>query len=1126
MALMTESVLVWGRGREIQDILRPILDREKRSAVLLYGDSGIGKTTVLREVKTRLIIPGVVIGYHETSQADSDPLLRTLDDLLKQIYSREGSSKQILIACEKAKSLVSVSALKDFLLATMKAFGDSGGLGAFAKGVTSFVGWASDKISSLDAAVPAAFVPKLGVEAFAEILNLLRTALPNEQLVFLIDNLSAPAEGVTAEIRGFGTFDTIQAFLSQRYSRTEGVHFVFSWKLSGRTNTVFHTLSSTFREYKAVLQPLRPISETEELSSWLRHEFAWFRELNPVQQRQIVGLTGGLPEIVVQWRESALNTYDQSELIRIAEDTRNGRFQSWRDALETAPVDEMAVIYGLSMADHSMPVSALAPMIQSAPQNCLDVLRSWEHRKLLLAQKRAGDLLPAYEFDHEHKLAIAREVLPARFADGGEELQRRAHDFFLAHFSLARLGPPTSQNPCSSLYLLDVIQLLSRSAFLNEEAELLPMLEIALVMALIGEKPKGSAISDWGFLKRWPHPFRGWFLDLYLATTHEWSESLSRAVEDWLAEAPRAESLPLAFAEGTACANLVGRIRGQNGSDLRNLLLERLSSLQNQFPKSILIAREAGNAIVNATAILSDAPDLNQIERLLAASSDMQHRFSADVEVAHKRMVAITNAVQSYGPGIETTKRIEELLSELHILAETFSGEPKVFEALALGLSRASYKVADDDERLASTVDELRGIRSQFPNNAEIASSLGNALVNSVSRHGGDEQQVNRLLAELRDTLKVVPDHKAGNLFAIGLNNAITVHFETGNVSAAKCLLAELRALGARLPNSFAIDEITADCIAGAIAGYAVSEELQEIANLVEWLRLLVAKFPQSPMDSHLAKGIANAIGVYCRVKPEQGPQGEQLVEELLSMADRRPADKDLAFQATRGLASSLTGTANAEEVTTVMAEILHLHGRFPGDSELTAMVVLACINAAAMLGHFNQRERLGEFIEITRTLSASFPNNSWMLARHAEILAVAIAAHVVEGDREVIDDLLVEVEDVKRRSCEHVVHFQCARAFAKACMAYGNRREITGLECVLEGLRALLHGHPESRDMAGQLAWGLFNALIANLSIGDTAQADRAQQEMEELTTKFPNLYMGDPPVPFAVRFSGAGQT
>jgi hypothetical protein len=1112
---MASALECWGRGDEIEEILKPILNRGKRSAVLLYGDSGIGKSTVLREIRTRLNMPGIVVGFHETSQADSDPLLRTLDDLLKQIYTVEGSAKQIRIACEKAKSFCSVSGLKDFLVATLKAAGDSGGLGAFAKGVTSFFGWAVDKVSALDASVPAGLMPKLGLDALTDILRLLRTALPEEQLVFLVDNLSAPAEAVTAEIRGFSTLDTIQAFLSQRYGEMQGLHFVFSWKLSEQSQGAFRALSSTFREYKGTLQALRPIRQVDELSNWLRHEFAWFRELDSVEVRRVIALTGGLPEIVVRWRESGVDIYDENRLAHIAEDTRNGRFQSLRDALEGAPASDMIAIYGLALVTHPMPVSALAAMVKRPPQTCLDVLRAWEKRWLLRSRIYAGDPLPVYQFDHEHKLEIALEVLPLQLADGGEELERGAYDFFLSHFSLARFDRPTSQNPCSGLYLLDAIQLLSRSRFLVEEAELRPLLEMAVRMAVLGETPDAPPILDWGFLKRWPYPFRGWFLDLCLATAYGPQEPILDMVENWLAEPSAAGgSVGLAFAEATASANLMGRMRGHERPDLMGLLLDRMFSLQRQFPKSPLLAKEAGKAIVNAIGILSDPQRAGVVDRLLERLTEIEAKFSTDAEIIRTRMIAVANAIV-YHNRTKDLNKTEQLLSDLRALANKLPDDALAAEALAKGLASATvtYKERDNQQKLDQILTELRTVRERFPKDSVIAYEAGSALVNAIPREAAEIAQIDSQLAELRGLRDALSGEDAAGLLAAGINNAVITLINSQNSAAAKPLLEELKTLWAERPDSLPIAEISADSIGGAIAGYAIAQDIEQVSALIEQLRTLVARFPQDPMPRHLAKGLANAVMGHAQLK--LGDQNKGLVHELLAMVDASRGDAVIALQAARGLAVSIVGAQNPGDASELAAQLIQLHLRFPDDRGVREMLAQGAINAVAMLGSFHELETAAQFVNITRTFSAAAPGDIRMEASHAEMLAAAIAGYATEGDVAAVDRFVAEVKELRRQTSAFPILFQCARAFAQASTAYGNRREMVKLGSVLNWLRVLSEEWPQDREMAGQFAWGLFNALMVNACIGDDATGRRIKREWGELEGKFPNLRTGDPAGP-----------
>ena len=225
----------------------PIL-RTQRSVTLLGGDSGIGKSTLLREVIARLTAcPDMIVGFHEAPSSDRDPLLYALKNLLSKVYTVDGISTQLRIACEKLKGELSLSGLKSFLLGVLKTVSDSPGLGLLAKVAVGVFEWASDRTASLEATLPNSLLPQLGYDAFNDIYQILHTALPDKHLVLVIDNLSASADSVTADVRGFGSLDTIHDFLSQSYPTSSRIHMLFSWKLNEHTRKAFVSIANTTR---------------------------------------------------------------------------------------------------------------------------------------------------------------------------------------------------------------------------------------------------------------------------------------------------------------------------------------------------------------------------------------------------------------------------------------------------------------------------------------------------------------------------------------------------------------------------------------------------------------------------------------------------------------------------------------------------------------------------------------------------------------------------------------------------------------------------------------------------------------------------------------------------------------
>jgi AAA ATPase domain/Trypsin-like peptidase domain len=193
-----EAGTCWAREEELNALVGRVVG-SRRSLTLLSGDSGIGKSTVLRELVARLReYPGLFIGSFECSAADLDPLLNTLDRLLAQLYAIPDASANLRSACLALREDASVRQSRPFminlrrtvLLGTLAA----GGLSLFANTVIDALDWmVEDEFQGVPRAL-ANRLPTLDMEAFQATLKILQKAFPNGQFVFVIDNLSAPGE--------------------------------------------------------------------------------------------------------------------------------------------------------------------------------------------------------------------------------------------------------------------------------------------------------------------------------------------------------------------------------------------------------------------------------------------------------------------------------------------------------------------------------------------------------------------------------------------------------------------------------------------------------------------------------------------------------------------------------------------------------------------------------------------------------------------------------------------------------------------------------------------------------------------------------------------------------------------
>jgi hypothetical protein len=171
---MQPGTTCWGRKAEVAKILDVIRD-SPRSALLLFGDSGIGKSTLIKEVAHMLehksLVPQQLlaprefyVGFYEATPSDNDPLLRSLDNLLRQIYSVGGIPEQARIDWTKLQKSLSLTGLREFLNGVLKGMVESSGLGVFAKAAMAGFGWLEEKALSLEAKVPTGFIPPLSVD--------------------------------------------------------------------------------------------------------------------------------------------------------------------------------------------------------------------------------------------------------------------------------------------------------------------------------------------------------------------------------------------------------------------------------------------------------------------------------------------------------------------------------------------------------------------------------------------------------------------------------------------------------------------------------------------------------------------------------------------------------------------------------------------------------------------------------------------------------------------------------------------------------------------------------------------------------------------------------------------------
>jgi hypothetical protein len=327
----------WGRDAEIEWLADQV-NSQTKAAVLLYGDSAIGKTTVLREFcdtfTDKKDVKDVFVGFHEALSGGTDPLLRCLSDILEQIYTVDHIKEQLAIACRQASAKFSLEGTRKFLMKILKLGEHAPGLGEFAKTAIESFEIVADAAGGLDL---KANDIKIGIDNFRDVLSILQAALPHAKFVFVIDNLNSAATSVMSEIPAASGFRTIESFLTQDFRGAQGVYFVFSWKRDPLNTKILDEFMLTFREYGGEAFYLKELKHQSDVERWCGDLFPWFNALSASQRDRMMQLSSGLPEIIVNWRGSELKEYNEETLTAIAKDIRERKYSRIRKQICAAP---------------------------------------------------------------------------------------------------------------------------------------------------------------------------------------------------------------------------------------------------------------------------------------------------------------------------------------------------------------------------------------------------------------------------------------------------------------------------------------------------------------------------------------------------------------------------------------------------------------------------------------------------------------------------------------------------------------------------------------------------------------------------------------------------------------------
>ena len=1098
----------WGRADEIESILVPILDRAEHSAVILYGDSGIGKSTVLEEVRLRLgSLPGVILGFYKTPQTDPDPLLHVLDALLSQIYTVQHSLDQLRIAAEKSKAVLSLSNVKGFLLTVLKTMGESSGLGLFAKGVSEAAGWAKDNIS-LDASVPSTLLPKLGYEAFRDILKILITALPDQQFVFIIDNLSAPAESVTAGIRGFGSLDTVLSFMSLSYPETERVHLLFSWKRAPHTEPAFRALAGSWQEYGGELRHLKPITSGAALRQWLSSEFTWFAGLENSRQESVLKIAGGLPQVIAEWRRAKLLSFDSAELERRAADIRERRYGGWGQVLESAGREERRTLLCLALMGHAMPVSALAELSGQDSQACIDVLRIWTDRDLLQSQYLERQHLPVYTFEHENKRWVALRYLPATFPDGAQEVRQSAYEFALAHFNLAEFWPPRPDQPTSVYYLGDALELAEEGS-LPARVRDVSVLRSVLEMAFVGYLRDSPDPSWWEAWQSWPHPFQAWILDFSI--TSPWLDADAGMVklQQWLAVASRpVMSLGQAIAEAAALANLTARTAVRNRPDLFAQLFDNLQSFNRAYATSVPIAIECGRAAVNGILLFGSSRNEKGLDEMLKALSRLHNASPGEQTIAEVRARGLASAVQQFGAWIP--ERLESLLADVRLLQQRFSAAAAITAALAdsLVVLTATFGHKGQMEQVEVTIDELDRLwRTQITQH-HLLVNVAAGLVNAIGAYArmGDLVQAELSLERLQRLAGNSHAQDVAELLGAGIVNLLPAYEGSGSIREIRKLLDVLRTTRREFQDKASLAELLVDGLATASAEYLKAGDIDPLNTLLDEVLQVWRQFlSHQKVARYVAKALANGIGANGQL--QRIGRVLELLLDARAIWNGFPDDYVIAEMVAIGLSNAIATfrTSQPDQAREFLGELTKIQQRHPEDSGLGALLARSLQNIVAGKVMNKRTEGLLEFINELKGLSSLFADDPMISVPRAEALAAAVQAFSGSDDGDAVADCLTQLRALDRAEPPEAIQPFLAEGLADGIGFYARHGNFDTTRELLQQIRGLQNAKSQSLIIAAHFARALIYSRPAY--VVDSSALQAMSEEFETLRRRYPQL-------------------
>jgi DNA-binding Lrp family transcriptional regulator/GTPase SAR1 family protein len=731
------KVQCYGRGEEIKRLNDFVQGR--RPAILVYGDSGIGKTTLLRSFCETLpsLDPDnsdTLVGFYGVGGGENDPLLWSLDALLKTIYTLENWRSQPPIAWSNLKAAFSqteIGGFRKFLTRVSAAPHSS--LAILGDSVLSIIGKLGDSVASLDAKVETMLRPQDTAE-FNRLINLLNVALPQKTLVLVIDNLNAASETAIA---------SIENYLSQRPNEEANVHLVMSWKRESANSDRLQALEYRIREYGGEFFQLQQIRQKDVLEDWLRTDLPWFGKLSSDQRKNVVALTGGLPEVIARWRKHFPNQFDEEALSESAHEVVEGKYSELVKVIAHSDVMDQKILYALALLGRPVSIQVIAAHLGLSYSECRKRLQAWSRDNFVLQSSVLIDetgKIHLYSYDHDNKKAIALSHLPDELGDTSR-LAKDLYSFLLRNWN--------SPSPGFS-------NLLSAPLSICEHANVARQSEIEELKTLTTMIESGVSPSNRPWIG--PQYLRGNVLIHYLGYSLHCRYGERTEILDWISRRPRdipsqqSEALAWLFglahltqhlkdsdAEKTVYKELLTEIRQCNSRYDRSESFDRvLCAALGKYP---YVMAELDESISTEFAELA-----NKYPNNPKINSNWCQFLAAEIILTSKKL-----------PADASLDRVEKIKDALRKFPEAMNIAQYLGASISMIVAAGSR--FPHQTRL-SLIDNARSLRLRFPASVWVAQSLGRALANSFGLFVWEVNGIKRTLSEIRQLCSDFPSDK------------------------------------------------------------------------------------------------------------------------------------------------------------------------------------------------------------------------------------------------------------------------------------------------------------------------------------------------------------------------------